>query len=223
MNLQTPQGYTLNHKLSFYSTYHSCKRCCAISRVSGKTCGKQFSTWYSCYVQRLKIHLLEERWGVKRNVSWYRCASEVQSPEFYIQCRHRQCLSEETDKTEKYLTENINKTWQKQNQANHSCVDTEDIADTHRASQTVVCGRQTQSKRRWSWEGLGRWLSRESAWHTSLWTHTKPDGYGGPRQSQYMGGRGINHQHKQDQAKTRQRPGKETSTSSWRDLPQYIR
>lgn len=156
-------------------------------------------------VIRLKIHLLEERWGVKRNVSWYRCASEVPSPEFYIQCRHRQCLSEETNKTEKYLTENINKTWQKQNQANHSCVDTEDIADTHRASQIVVCGRQTQSKKRWSWEGLGRWLSRESAWHTSLWTHTKPDGYGGPRQSQYMGGRGRNHQHKQDQA----RPGKD--------------
>lgn len=123
-------------------------------------------------VIRLKIHLLEERWGVKRNVFWYRCASEVQSPEFYIQCRHRQCLSEETNKTEKYLTENINKTWQKQNQANHSCVDTENIADTHRASQTVVCGRQTQSKKRWSWEGLGRWFSRESAWHTNLWTHT---------------------------------------------------
>lgn len=105
-------------------------------------------------VIKLKIHLLEERWGVKRNVSW--CASELQSPEFYTQGRHRQCLSEETGKTKKNIIENINKTWQKQNQANHSCVDTENIADTHRVSRTVVCGRQTRSKKRRHWEGLGR-------------------------------------------------------------------
>lgn len=76
-----------------------------------KVCGGDFEFFKNAnkFAIRLKIHVFEEIRGVKRNVSWYRCGSEVKrllrrykALSSTPSCRHRQCLSEETDTAEKH-------------------------------------------------------------------------------------------------------------------------